>query len=147
MTLLLDTEVDCLFFYYTFFPKLNDHIFAGSSSTQIHKQKNLRGIPAWQSIMGILGLTQYVKDNFRDWEDILLSGQPLVLDGNGLRYYLSEKTDLQWEYGGQYQTMRGVMVRFIDSLLGVNIQPLHIVYDGIGHKEEKNENITKKTDI
>ena len=95
--------------------------------------------------MGILGLTQYVKDNFRDWEDILLSGQPLVLDSNGLSYYLSEKTDLQWEYGGQYQTMRGVMVRFIDSLLGVNIQPLHIVYDGIGHKEEKNENITKKT--
>ena len=97
--------------------------------------------------MGILGLTQYVKDNFRDWEDILLSGQPLVLDGNGLRYYLSEKADLQWEYGGQYPAMREVMMTFMESLLAVNIQPLHIVYDGIGHKEEKNENITKKTDI
>ena len=94
--------------------------------------------------MGILGLTQYVKNNFRDWEDILLGGQPLVLDGNGLRYYLSEKAELQWEYGGQYQAMREVMMRFMESLLAVNIQPLHIVYDGIGHKEEKMETLLSR---
>ena len=94
--------------------------------------------------MGILGLTQYVKDNFRDWEDISLSGQPLVLDGNGLRYYLSEKAVLQWEYGGQYPAMREVMMTFMESLLAVNIQPLHIVYDGIGHKEEKMETLLRR---
>ena len=103
-----------------------------------------KSLPHEQRTMGILGLTRYVKDNFRDWEDISLGGQPLVLDGNGLRYYLSEKTELEWEYGGQYPALRRVMERFIDSLLAVNIQPLHIVYDGIAHKEEKMETLLRR---
>ena len=88
--------------------------------------------------MGIKGLTYYMNSRFRGWKRISLSNCPVVLDGNGLCYKLKELTiNLHWEFGGQYEELRKTSRNFFDSLLAQNIKPLHIVFDGIDPKEEK----------
>ena len=82
--------------------------------------------------MGIQQLTKYINSNFDNWKDISLKGCPIVLDGNGLPYYLTKRAELEWRHGGQYPALRRVMESFFDALLKQEVQPIHIVFDGVG---------------
>ena len=81
--------------------------------------------------MGIQKLAKYINSNFHDWEDISLEGCPIVLDGNGLPFYLSRRADLKWKFGGQYPALRNIMESFLDALTQRNVKPICIVFDGI----------------
>lgn len=80
--------------------------------------------------MGISKLVKYIDTNY-DWRDVPLKDCPVVLDGNGLPYYLSRRADLKWKFGGQYPALRQVMEDFLDALRQRNVKPICIVFDGI----------------
>ena len=81
--------------------------------------------------MGIQKFAKYIDNNYRDWKEVSLDGSPVVLDGNGLPYYLSKRADLKWKFGGQYPALRQVMEDFLDALTQRNVRPICIVFDGI----------------
>ena len=81
--------------------------------------------------MGIRGLTKYIDSYFNSWVDISLEGCPIVLDGNGLPFYISGRVDLKWKFGGQYPALRNIMESFLDALTQRNVKPICIVFDGI----------------
>ena len=82
--------------------------------------------------MGIPGLTTYVYSNFLDKKKrIALQGSPIVVDGNGLLYYLYEKSNFEWQYGGQFAAFTCTAETFLNKLLIHQVQPIHLVFDGI----------------
>ena len=85
--------------------------------------------------MGIQGLAKYINSSY-NWTNVSLRGCPIVLDGNALPYYLSKRAELEWRYGGQYPALRRVMESFFDTLLKQEVQPIHIVFDGVDPNEK-----------
>ncbi len=81
--------------------------------------------------MGIQKFAKYIDSNYHDWREVSLDGSPVVLDGNGLPYYLSKRADLKWKFGGQYPALRQVMEDFLDALTQRKVRPICIVFDGI----------------
>ena len=93
--------------------------------------------------MGIPGLTTYVYSKFLDKKKrIALQGSPIVVDGNGLLYYLYEKSNFKWQYGGQFAAFTRTAKAFLNALLIHQVQPIHLVFDGI-NPSSKQETLKK----
>ena len=85
--------------------------------------------------MGILGLTTFVQENFWKWERRKLKGK-VVIDGYSLCFSLQHYYHIEWQYGGQYDEFREVVVRFVRQLHDSGITPI-VVFDGIDFTGEK----------
>ena len=60
----------------------------------------------------------------------------MVIDGYSLCFSLQHYYHLEWQYGGQYDEFREVVVRFIRKLHDSGISPI-VVFDGIDFTGEK----------
>ena len=87
--------------------------------------------------MGIKRLIKYIDSNFHDWKDIRLEGGPVVLDGNGLPFYLTKKIDLAWKFGGQYPAFRDILESFFDDLRKRNVYPICVVFNSVDKVDVK----------
>jgi hypothetical protein len=87
--------------------------------------------------MGIIKLTSYINSNYKGWEIQMLSGHPIVLDGNSLPFKFCDLAKLDWKFGGKYSKLEKIAENFFDCLLSQNIKPIYVVFDGMDTKEDK----------
>lgn len=82
--------------------------------------------------MGVRGLTTYVKAQGLFSETYELRDTTLVIDGNGLCYYLygNAHYNLDCRYGGQYVEFEEKVKLFFDKLTSHRVKP-YVVFDGM----------------
>ena len=92
--------------------------------------------------MGIKGLTNYVEVTFQKWKRVEIRNCPIVLDGSSIPYHMHG--DFDWKFGGNYPALRDAIEAFFDTLIGRDINPIHVVFDGAKPAEKQNALRTRR---
>ncbi|XP_003420952.2 protein asteroid homolog 1 isoform X1 [Loxodonta africana] len=80
--------------------------------------------------MGIRGLMSFVEDHRNEFfTDLKLRDTKIVIDGYALFHRLCFSSDMELQYGGDYDSFTDVVQEFFESLSACNIRP-YVVLDG-----------------
>ncbi|KAI5931670.1 Protein asteroid1 [Manis javanica] len=81
-------------------------------------------------IMGIRGLMSFVEDHSNEFfTDLKLQDTKIIIDGYALFHCLCFNSNLELQYGGDYDSFADVVQKFFESLFACNICP-YVVLDG-----------------
>ena len=86
--------------------------------------------------MGIKGLTAFVKDFPKAWENSELTQTKLIIDGNNLLYFLASKATFDSRCGGEYSDFYKMVRSFFASLVRNAVTPC-VLLDGVDNGDEK----------
>ncbi|KAK2510049.1 hypothetical protein MC885_001306 [Smutsia gigantea] len=80
--------------------------------------------------MGIRGLMSFVEDHSNEFfTDLKLQDTKIIIDGYALFHRLCFSSNLELQYGGDYDSFADVVQKFFESLFACNICP-YVVLDG-----------------
>ncbi|XP_011378895.1 protein asteroid homolog 1 isoform X1 [Pteropus vampyrus] len=80
--------------------------------------------------MGIRGLMSFVEDHSNEFfTDLKLRDTRIIIDGYALFHRLCFNSNLELQYGGDYDSFADVVQKFFESLFSCNICP-YVVLDG-----------------
>ncbi|XP_004692365.1 PREDICTED: protein asteroid homolog 1 [Condylura cristata] len=80
--------------------------------------------------MGIRGLMSFVEDHSDEFfTDLKLRNTKIIIDGYALFHRLCFTSDMEFQYGGDYDSFADVVQKFFESLFACNICP-YVVLDG-----------------
>ncbi|XP_061111828.1 protein asteroid homolog 1-like [Conger conger] len=96
--------------------------------------------------MGVSGLTTYIERNKEQfYEERKLKNTKLVIDGASLVNNFYIKSDLDWQHGGEYESLANLIQQFFEALTACKIEP-YVVMDGaMDYSGKKFETLKERT--